>query len=352
MAPIADYFRTLLKNINPPADRLKVAKRLPEDVRSFLKDHSFETVAPHTRLTGSYFRDTAILEIKDVDVLLFLPEDQTARTPNAVLRDVKKALDEYPDARAEVSGQRRSVRLDLPDEGFQLDIVPAYAPNDTHDPLKVPDREQTKWIDSNPLGYADLLTELNQEHGAKVVPLVKLFKAWRDAQMANRKPKSYVLEAMVFYAVRDFDLKLAGRGWAAIVTDLFEHIWKKFKKLFEEGEGSPRIYDPGLVELERYPHPLITKGWSREHFETFMRRIDESRSWASAALAASTDERAHEKWKKVFGDHWPSEDSVKDYLKALGLSIQPGRAVVGSTGLVVGVGSPSVVSRPTRYHGN
>lgn len=352
MAPIADYFSTLIKNINPPADRLEVAKRLPEDVRTFLRDHAFKTVSPHTRLTGSYFRDTAIFDIKDVDVLLFLPADQTARTPNAVLLDVKRVLDEYPDGTAEVSGQRRSVRLDLPKEGFQLDIVPAYAPNDTHDPLRVPDRDQKKWIDSNPLGYADLLTKLNQEHGAKVVPLVKLFKAWRDAQMTNRKPKSYVLEAMVFYAVRDFDIELAGRGSAAIVSDLFEHIWKKYKKLFEEGEESPRIYDPGLVDLEDYPHPLITKGWSREHFETFMRRIKDSRSWAQDALAAPTDEKAHEKWKKVFGDHWPSENSVEDFLKALGVSIQPGSAVVGSTGLVVGVGSPSVVSQPTRYHGD
>jgi Second Messenger Oligonucleotide or Dinucleotide Synthetase domain len=352
MTSIADCFRTLLQNINPPADRRDMASRLPGEVRAFLKDHEFETESPHTRLTGSYFRDTAILGIKDVDVLLFVPESQTARTPNAVLLDVKKVLESYPDAKVEVSGQRRSVRLTLTDESFQIDIVPTHAPNETNEPLFVPDRPQKDWIDSNPLGYSDRLTNLNQDHGGKVVPLIKLLKAWSDAQGCYRKPKSYVLEAHVYYAVKDWGLAVTDRGWAEIVADLFDLLWDRYEELFTNGTESPRLPDPGLIDLEGYTAPLITKGWERAHFETFMRRVKASRSAAQAAVKATDLGTAKAKWKDVFGDHWPEEEAVKAMLRELALSVQPGTARVGQTGLVIGISGASVLSPPTRNHGD
>ena len=52
---------------------------------------------------------------------------------------------------------------------------------------------------TDPLGYADCLSELNQAHGGKVVPLVKLLKHWRDVQMERRRPKSYWLECMIYH---------------------------------------------------------------------------------------------------------------------------------------------------------
>lgn len=106
-------FKALLTKINPSSDRLKLAKRLPGEVREWLQEHDFVTAWPHTRLSGSYARSTAVLNIKDVDVLLFVPEDQLDRTPNSLLREVKSLLDDYPDAFAETAPQRRSVLIDL-----------------------------------------------------------------------------------------------------------------------------------------------------------------------------------------------------------------------------------------------
>ena len=45
---------------------------------------------------GLYARETAVGDIKDVDVLLLLHEDQLERTPNAVLLAVKKMLGDTP----------------------------------------------------------------------------------------------------------------------------------------------------------------------------------------------------------------------------------------------------------------
>ncbi|HVR70281.1 MAG TPA: nucleotidyltransferase [Vicinamibacteria bacterium] len=195
------HFRALLQKVNPCDDRMDLASTLPSQVRDWLNEHDYETTAPHSRLIGSYGRNTAILNIKDVDILLFMPEYALDRTPNAILLELRKVLADYPDTTVNVSGQRRSIRLEFPAERLHLDIVPAVLSGTLDEPLKVPDRPLAEWIDSDPLGYGRRLSRLNRDHGEKVVPLVKLVKAWRDAQMKIRRPKSYVLEVMVVYAV-------------------------------------------------------------------------------------------------------------------------------------------------------
>lgn len=201
MQSLPVHFRLLLGKINPPDGRRKLAKELVGDLREWLEEHDFETLDPHTRLIGSYARSTAVHWIKDVDVLVFLPNSALDRTPNAVLLDLRKVLEDYPGASVNATGQRRSICLELEDYDFFLDIVPAVAPDGLDKPLQVPDRPQEKWIDSDPLGYMTRLADLNREHAKKVIPLVKLIKAWRDAQMKIKRPKSYMLEVMVVNAI-------------------------------------------------------------------------------------------------------------------------------------------------------
>ncbi len=64
----SEYFNEFLSNIEPPEHRTAVAKEIPDDVRRYLKvNETFETAEPHSRLTGSYKRHTAVRNIKDVD---------------------------------------------------------------------------------------------------------------------------------------------------------------------------------------------------------------------------------------------------------------------------------------------
>jgi hypothetical protein len=68
MAKLRWHFQALLTKIEPSAERRHLAKTLPRELRTWLKEHDYETVDPHTLLSGSYARHTAILEIPDVDV--------------------------------------------------------------------------------------------------------------------------------------------------------------------------------------------------------------------------------------------------------------------------------------------
>ena len=346
MATTRFHFAALLKKVNPSDERLKVARDRPGEVREWLKDHEFSTKNPHSRLAGSYGRDTAHLDIKDVDVLLFLPDEQLDRTPNAVLREVKEVLDGYPRAAVDTSPQRRSVRMDFTGENLRLHIVPVVANDGLDKALWVPDRSASEWIKSDPLGYAERLSRVNQKHNGKLVPLVKLFKTWRDVQMITRRPKSYVLEVLALYAVEDGDVFLNDKSTAQNVADLFAHIAAKYDDLMENGKESPRVRDPMI------PSTYITKHWERSHFETFMRRIREADKAAQKALATDDDDAASAEWAKVFGEYWPTADEAKREAKNEAAGVAPGRTKVTSTGGVVGYSSAATISTATTsFHG-
>lgn len=345
MPNMRHHFEALLKKINPPDERVTLASTRVGDVREWLRDHEFATKSPHTRLSGSYARSTATELIPDVDVLLFTPDDQEERTPNAVLRELYGVLKDYPESgTVDIHGQRRSVRIELPGDDLCLDIVPAIAKGGLEEPLLVPDRPQAEWISSDPLGYAKRLTRLNQHNDGKLVPLIKLLKVWRDEQMLRRRPKSYVLEVILLYAVEDGSLVLPDRSRAQNVHDAFAHIADKYAHLMDNGSESPRIRDPQINDK------YITKGWERAHFETFMRRVREARCAAERALAAEDEAAAVEEWKKIFGSRWPSEDEVKEAARAEALLHQPGRTKISSAGRVIG-GPAVIATRPTKFHG-
>jgi len=339
------HFQALLKKINPPPERQELAKKLVGELRDWLEEHDFESVSPHTRLIGSYARSTAVLWIKDVDVLIFLPKTALDRTPHAVLLELRRVLADYPGASVSAVGQRRSIRLEFEAHQFVLDVVPAVAPDGLDKPLEVPDRPKETWIDSDPLGYMTHLSKLNKEHGRKVVRLVKLVKAWRDANFAIRRPKSYMLEVMVVNAIETEHIVLADRSWPSILAQLFGHWRHKYDELMDQGHGVPRIYDPQLGQL-------ISGTWERAEFETFMRRVREADRTAQRAVADSNDDAAEE-WKRVFGDCWPSDEEVEEKARLEAAGVGPGISKIAASGLVTGPSiARTIETAATRFHGS
>jgi len=344
MASLPLHFRILFKKINPPEDRRELARDLVGAVRTWLEDHDFETVDPHTLLIGSYARSTAVLWIKDVDVLVILPDEALDRTPHAVLLELREVLEGYPNAVVNASGQRRSIRLELEEHDFFLDLVPAVAADGLEKPLEVPDRPRKLWIDSDPLGYMRKLTDLNQEHARRLVRLIKLIKAWRDANMKTRRPKSYMLEVMVVQAVEAGKVVFENESWPSVLAQLFGHWADKYDDLMEKGDGVPRIYDPQLGHL--------ISSWERPEFETFMRRVREANRAIQRVLAADEDQVASEDCARIFGDCWPTQAEVDEAAENEADNVAPSRSRIASTGLVVGpTAIRTIPSLPTRFHG-
>lgn len=352
------HFAELRKNIEPPKHRRDAAASIPAQVREFLEDSTeFPTEDPHTRLTGSYARSTAIHDIKDVDFVVFVDaeddEDDEDPDPEEVLDDLFAVLQALPEAidrpgSAQIlRRQRRSVHVHFDEEDFHLDIVPAWLRDGIDEPLWVPDREWSRWVESDPLGYGGALSNLNAETGGKTVPLIKLVKHWRTVQMQRRRPKSYWLEALVYRHLDRGWVTADGKSYAKLFTEVLRSIRDRFEPTLDGG-GVPAISDPMLGHN-------VAFNWERPAFESFMARLSESIGWAERALAKDRDEldEAVTLWQKIFGsDYFTDSPEARRLQRAEWLGM--GATFVTSCGGVLGerpVDKSSVASRPHRFYG-
>lgn len=358
MLTLTDHFNDLLKTIEPKGDRKDKAGDLPAQVRNFLKKCSdIETIEPHSRLAGSYARSTAVKAIKDVDILLLIAlKYRYELSTEDVLELVFQALHGLPEAlddKGEViqrRHQRRSINVHLEKSDFDLDIVPAIAVNGIDQPLLIPDKDWNSWVDTHPLGYADKLSELNQANDKMVVPLVKMFKHWRDVQMTYLRPKSYWLEVLVYQLISDGIVTTKDKSHAELFHDLLKAVCDKFAGYLSIATLVPPITDPMLGHN-------IAHQWEWNAFETFMRRVDESITWSAKALNLDEEHRsdAVELWQKVFGAEWfPTKAAAEkgaEMLKALSaggaVSVAPsGRVHVQKPG------PGDIPAPPQRFYGD
>ena len=163
--------------------------------------------------------------------------------------------------------------------------------------------------------------------------------------MVYRRPKSYLLEVIVYHSVVGGNVVLEGRSTAQNVCHFFEHVASKWEKLMDDGDGVPRVLDPQL-------HTVISSGWRRDEFEAFMRRVREAAAAARKAVDADCDEDAHAVWRKVYPTLWPSEAEVENEALAAAVAATPGKAFVSSSGAISATAtSGSSQSRPTTFHG-
>lgn len=358
MYTLGTHFDVLLQKILPPQERLDAARDLPPLVRDFLKEHeAFETLAPHSRLAGSYAQDMSVCDVKDVDFLVRVPGDPDKNEPEAraLIQTLRKVLDKLPAALGyegcagvDIERARRSVHVYIKGRDFHLDVVPCIAPEGFDKSIYVPDRGFNKWIPSHPIGYINLLNELNNKHSKKVKPLGRLFKHFRNQQMQTRQPKSYWLGALLVHHIQKENGLDMTQPLAVLFRDLLDAVYNQYRVVFDTSDSAtPHINDPLLGHD-------ISWNWGRSHFETFMRRLDDGRSWASKALETDDREKAIEWWQKIFGEtYFPI--TVDERVSQLANAGLPGKASVTGTGLIVPaqpVASRLTATQPTRFHGS
>lgn len=340
MHSLPDHFGELLTAIEPLDFRAEFARQIPSQLREYLKQTpKITTVEPHSRLAGSYARQTAINNIKDVDIILVLETAYRDDSAEAALTEVFSALYNLRDCMEGVSEvtvrrkQRRSVNVLFKDSDFCIDIVPAVAPNGLTQALEIPDREWEKWVETHPLGYADELSRLNIENGSKVIPLIKMMKYWRDVHMIMRRPKSYWLECLVYHIICNGEVSTSGIGYGELFSKVLGAIYSNYASYLEK-ETVPSISDPMLGNN-------VAHNWERSGFETFMARILESYNWSQRALDAATEQNAVELWIKVFGE----EKFPSNFAQIKGRALKRAQ-VAGSIYVSPNLGHVSTV-RPT-----
>lgn len=324
MSTLTKHFASLVSDTLPSGDRLDQATTWPDKVREHLRQHDFETVSPQSHLAGSYARRTAVDDIKDVDILVFIPAGREDESPKTVLRELERALKELPDASVDTTVQRRSVRVSIDD--FDIDVVPAIiADDDHHDMLLVPDRTQEKWINSKPVAYADALAVLNGLHSQKVKPQIRLIKLWRNLRMTYMQPKSYWLECLVYHGFNNGHLDGSGTSAGPIFADLLEHLVERLGPTVDNG-GTPHIADPMLGNN-------VASGWEYTHAKSLVARLREDAALARRAVNAADDEEAVELWSRVFPGRFPED--VEEAKSAMSDLLLGSKASVSSAGIIL-----------------
>lgn len=354
MHSLPDHFDELLSAIEPLDYRAKFAREIPSQLREYLKQTpKIITVEPHSRLAGSYARQTAINDIKDVDIILVLETAYRAGSAEAALSEVFSALYNLKEHMEGVSDvtvrrkQQRSINVLFKDSNFCMDIVPAVAPNGLAEPLEIPDREWEKWVETHPLGYADKLSRLNIENGSKVIPLIKMMKYWRDVQMIMRRPKSYWLECLVYHIICNGEVSTSGIGYGELFSKVFGAIYSNYAPYLQK-ETVPSIPDPILGNN-------VAHNWERAAFETFMARILESYNWTRRALDAASEQDTVDLWIKVFSEEKFPSSSVQIKGRALKRAQIAGNIYVSPNLGHVSIARPTgqaIKLPPQRFYGD
>lgn len=344
MSALPEHFAELIRKTLPTGERLDLAKKWPDRIRDHIQEHEFATVHPHTRLAGSYGRRTAVKDIKDVDVLVFVPEDAEDEAPKDLLKSLEEALQEFPDASVDCQAQRRSVRVRIEKDDFDIDVVPAIIKGeDHHGVLLVPDKTRAEWLDSQPIGYADALADLNQAHDEKVKPQIRLLKLWRDLRMTYMRPKSYWLECLAYHAFDQGKVDGDGKSSGPLFADLLQYLVDRLSPSIDAG-GVPHIADPMLGNN-------VASGWEHSHAKALLTRLREDADRARRAVDAEDDDDAAELWSKVFPGEFP-QDPAEDK-KAAASVILGSRAAVTPAGILVSTRTREAVDLPpVKYHGD
>src|SRR6266436_1763639 len=211
MMTMTSSFDDFRKAIEPKDQIKKIARAADDPVREHLEAHeSFAARHVSTFLYGSYKRNTAEGDIKDVDIVV-VTNFTTHDDPVEVLEELKDSLAELYEE-PDLADQRRSIRVDqplpeIPGCKLTLDVIPAIYQGTSDEPLWVPDREKEQWVLSHPRGHLQHTSNLNARsfQGRTFVPLVKMMKWWWQYQFEwrhtgtaahKRKPKGFWIETM------------------------------------------------------------------------------------------------------------------------------------------------------------
>lgn len=251
-------------------------------------------------LQGSYAHDTAVRPQVDgeydVDVVLGLnltPSGQTTTgqpvAPKEALSWLGSRLGMMSAYRNRVRANGRCVTIEYKGD-FHMDVVPAHAPRGCEDMISVPDKDVSRWIDSNPKGFLTWSRGCNRETSGQFARIVKYLKWWRNARFSEAvRPKSIVLQVIAGGALPR-TMPSDGHALAASLSTLEQQT---------RGGGTIVVPNPSLAGEN------LAQKWEASHVRIFHTEV--SRAAAAARLAAQSSSASTSKllWRQLLGDRFP-----------------------------------------------
>jgi hypothetical protein len=148
---------------------------------------------------GSVRKHTYVDGISDVDSLLVLKSEKLATlSPAQVLDYFERQLQErFP--KSGLTRDQMSVTAEL--EGVELQLLPAIRKDGA---LSIPSVDGKQWSKIRPDAFLAKLSEVNDNNGGKVVPVIKIVKGINDSFPDAQRLSGYHVESLAIDAFKDY----------------------------------------------------------------------------------------------------------------------------------------------------
>ena len=246
-----------------------------------------------------------------------LPEVDAAKSSRKVLSEAVRVLtDEYG---ARVEPQDRSVKVQFPSFDMHVDVVPARPLGDD---WEIPDHSERTagWQKTNPLELAALTTTMNNENSQLYVPVVKLIRQTRRANL-DKRPGGLYFEILAYHAF--------ATGCAGSLPERYVDAVSSIADQLEAVVAGGGLEDPSMEgELIDVRATALQMSTAARVFRSLAARVQ-------AALDTSDDCRAAADFRAILGkrsddDEWVfplpeycNENGTPKYTQK-GLSYVPG----------------------------
>ncbi|AWT09175.1 nucleotidyltransferase [Stutzerimonas frequens] len=250
------------------------------------KYYGSESDTSHCRQVGSYGRRTAVDGVSDLDMAFVLPWDVYDRfnkysnnKQSALLGEIRKELaDLYPNKT--VRAQQQVVSVDF--GTYIVEVLPAFENDDGS--FTYPDaNDGGNWRACNPIAEIEKIDDLHKSTNSNLKRLCKMVRAWKnDHGVAIKGMLIDTLCHNFFEQTNDYD-EATYKDYKNLVRDFFAFLVEQDEEQeYWSAPGSrSRVYKSGNF------HAKAKKA---------LRRCSE---------ALEDETLAHEKWKTVFGVHFP-----------------------------------------------
>jgi len=194
-AKVGQYFSELLSDANSrDTDATKVHL---EEIRNAIAAEIEETI--DMRFGGSVSKETHFEGLSDVDCLAILKHEKFKNlSPNEVKERFAQVLrDRFPKTTISVGDLAITVKF----SDMEIQVLPALK---TVSGVCIAEKSSTGWKEVYPQAFREALSEVNQNQGGQVIPLIKIAKKLFAKQPEQRQPEGYHLECLAVEAFRNY----------------------------------------------------------------------------------------------------------------------------------------------------
>lgn len=285
------------------------AKRLRDRLEAYIAEHP-DFVLKKMLLSGSLAKGTALKDIDDIDVAVYISSKDAPETIGEMIDWLAKKLQNaFPNMKPEqVVANPSTITVSFIGTGLRVDVVPILYDGDKDwKGHMVSKHTGEKVLTSIPL-HLEFIRKRKEAHDVHYAQIIRLLKFWvkqRKLENPDFRFKSFMIELLVAHLVSQ-GLKLDNYPQA---------LAKIFAYIAADGMKSPIVfsdnYHPGLcVNCPDTIHvwdPVnhennVAKKYTEAQRQAIVEAALDAGDAIDSALRAHTKAEALRYWRKVFGN--------------------------------------------------